>query len=263
MRGCVSYNVLRMNEGLAGRVPEEGVGRLISFEKQTKQHTSVGRSSWTWTFSGMAPVILMELDGLVRAVRATAALDVMVSLMECDTFADAKLEAQKRSRGVEGMTRALTTEVDTYALFQRRPHALQLVIANAQAQLLRQGVRADAVLLPPGCRSILAQRPESQGSFSKYAASVPTSVHGCMCTLRITLMWVPIPARRRSQFAVSACTSHGCGGITRSWYERGFWERWECVEPVPCGQDAGSVGPASGQQGALFWQRSFLGEQGK
>ena len=119
---------------------------------------------------------MMELDGLVRAVRATAALDVMVSLMECDTFADAKLEAQKRSRGVEGMTRALA-EVDTYAMFQRRPHALQLVIANAQAQLLRQGVRADAVLLPQAV-TVLAQRPESQGSFSKYAASVPTSVPG-------------------------------------------------------------------------------------
>ena len=181
----VAWDVLRMNEQLAHRSPEEGVTRLLTWEKHTRTQNAVRRGlamqleSDTFHTPEGARHFMMELDGLIRAVRATINLDVMTALMDCAQQRDAREEGAKRYRGVAGLTRVAVREIDSYALLQSRAHGLEILIAEAREQMSRRGALPDTVVLPPGAVAFLSQRPEYQGVFSAYSRQVGAQVYGC------------------------------------------------------------------------------------
>ena len=181
----VAWDVLRMNEQLAHRSPEEGVTRLLTWEKHTRTQNAVRRGlamqldSDTFHTPEGARHFMMELDGLIRAVRATINLDVMTALMDCAQQRDAREEGAKRYRGVAGLTRVPAREIDSYAMLQSRAHGLEILIAEAREQMSRRGASPDTVILPPGAVAFLSQRPEYQGAFSAYSRRVGAQVYGC------------------------------------------------------------------------------------
>lgn len=179
----VKWNIVEMNQQLAGRVPHEGVTRLLtSSHKSRSAHAErrglamVFNKEFYQTPEGSLD-FLKELQGLIRAVQNTINLDVMAELMKCQRAQP--LEAQLRDRSMQrnqGVLQHMRQDVEFYACMQRQPHSLEKIIAAAKATVGRIGGRVDTVVLPPGALQYLQYRSEYQPTYSYFGSQLARGV---------------------------------------------------------------------------------------
>jgi hypothetical protein len=183
----VSWNVLTMDAPpVVSRVPHEGVSPLLTSQKMARSAQMVRRGlavnideEFFSTTEG-AETFALRMRGLVRSIKNTINLGAMEVLMSSrDTDAAAIHSA---TRG-EGVAQACSEEIFNYAALQSRPHALPELVGTAAQSMRRQGVVADACVVPPGALHYLRfSRPENAPSYESdghMQAAGPMQVAGC------------------------------------------------------------------------------------
>jgi hypothetical protein len=148
-----SWNEFHFNETLAGRVPHEGVSRLVTSSRRTRQDKSVRRGLAMLLEHGFMSTpegqeqYRRNLQGIAQCVQETANHDVMGSLLSCDNY-DRRWERDHgvRTTGVRAM---MQNEVQNFAIVQKTPHGLDILVEDIKKRLGRYGVTPDAMVVPP------------------------------------------------------------------------------------------------------------------
>lgn len=160
-----SWNEFHFNETLAGRVPHEGISRLVTSSKRARSDKSVRRGiamvlehGFMGTSEGQEHY-RRNLLGIAQCVQETANHDVMAAIFSCDNY-DREWEA---SHGVmtDGIRRAVNEEVYAYARLQKQANGLDIAIEDAKKRMKRYGVTPDTLVIPPKVAIYLTMvRPE-------------------------------------------------------------------------------------------------------
>lgn len=160
-----AWNEFHFNETLAGRVPHEGISRLVTSSKRARTDKSVRRGiamvlehGFMSTAEGQEHY-RRNLLGIAQCVQETANHDVMAALFSCDNY-DREWE---RNHGVltDGVRRAVNEEVYAYARLQKQPNGLDIAIEDAKQRMKRYGVIPDTLVIPPKVAIYLTMvRPE-------------------------------------------------------------------------------------------------------
>lgn len=148
-----SWNEFHFNETLAGRVPHEGVSRLVTSSRQSRQDKSVRRGLAMLLEHGFMSTpegqnqYRMNLQGIAQCVQETANHDVMGALLTCDNY-DKRWE---RDHGIirDGTRQMLQNEVYNFAVVQKTPHGLDILVEEAKKRMGRYGAKPDLMIIPP------------------------------------------------------------------------------------------------------------------
>ena len=160
-----SWNEFHFNETLAGRVPHEGISRLVTSSRAARNEKSVRR--------GLAMVLehgfmstkegqdqyRMNLQGIAQCVQETANHDVMNALLTANNYD----RAWEKKHGVrnEGVRQMVEQEVYNYAVVQKTPHGLDILVEEVKQRMGRYGSKPDLMVIPPRLGIYLTMvRPE-------------------------------------------------------------------------------------------------------
>ena len=150
----IAWNEFHFNQTLAGRVPHEGVSRLISSSKRGHKEAVVRR--------GIAMVLehgfmntpegqeqyRRNLIGIRTCVQETANHDVMQAYLTCKRY-DREWEAKHGYHNLD-LRRVLEHEVNAYMLVQKSPDGLDILIEQMRQSMGRYGVTPNMIIMPPG-----------------------------------------------------------------------------------------------------------------
>ena len=150
----IAWNEFHFNQTLAGRVPHEGVSRLISSSKRGHKESVVRR--------GIAMVLehgfmntpegqeqyRRNLIGIRTCVQETANHDVMQAYLSCKHF-DRAWEAKHGYHELD-LQRVLEQEVNSYMLVQKSADGLDILVEQMRQHMSRHGVSPDMIIFPPG-----------------------------------------------------------------------------------------------------------------
>ena len=148
-----SWNEFHFNETLAGRVPHEGVSRLVTSSKRTKMDKAVRRGlamilehGFMGTAEGQE-MYRRNLLGIAQSVQETANHDVMSAIFSCDNY-DQRWE---RDHGIvtDGLRRLMNEEVYRFAAVQKEANGLDILVEDAKKRMGRYGVAPDTMVIPP------------------------------------------------------------------------------------------------------------------
>ena len=148
-----AWNEFHFNEQLAGRVPHEGVSRLVTSSKRSRQDKSVRRGlamvlehGFMGTPDGME-MYRRNMIGIAQSVQETANHDVMSAILSTEVY-DRRWEAQ---HGVvkTGHERVMEDEVYRYGAVQKQTNGLDLLVEDVKKKMGRYGVAADTLIVPP------------------------------------------------------------------------------------------------------------------
>lgn len=160
-----AWNEFQFNETLAGRVPHEGISRLVTSSKRAKSDKSVRRGiamvlehGFMSTAEGVEHY-RRNLLGIAQCVQETANHDVMAALFSSDNY-DRQWE---RDHGIlsDGIRRIVSEEVYQYAAIQKQENGLDIAIEQAKQRMGRYGAKPDTLVIPPKVSIYLTMvRPE-------------------------------------------------------------------------------------------------------
>jgi hypothetical protein len=164
------WNEFRFNETLAGRVPHEGISRLVTSSRAARNEKSVRRGlamilehGFMNTQEGQEQY-KMNLQGIAQCVQETANHDVMNALLTCNNY-DREWEAKHGIR-TDGVMRMVEQEVYNYAAVQKTPHGLDIITEQVKQRMRRYGVSPDLMIIPPRLAIYLTMvRPEKTQYF--------------------------------------------------------------------------------------------------
>jgi len=148
-----AWNEFHFNEQLAGRVPHEGVSRLVTSSKRSRQDKSVRRGlamvlehGFMGTPDGME-MYRRNMIGIAQSVQETANHDVLSAILSTEVY-DKQWESQ---HGVvtTGLERTVEDEVYRYAAVQKQKNGLDLLVEDVKKKMGRYGVVADTLICPP------------------------------------------------------------------------------------------------------------------
>jgi hypothetical protein len=148
-----SWNEFHFNETLAGRVPHEGVSRLVTSSKRTKSDKAVRRGlamvlehGFMSTEEGQE-MYRRNLIGIAQSIQETANHDVMAAIFSCDSY-DQRWE---RDHGIvtDGLRRLMHEEVYRFAAVQKEANGLDILVEDAKKRMGRYGVAPDTLVIPP------------------------------------------------------------------------------------------------------------------
>lgn len=180
------WTEVRMDSRVVTQVPEQGVSRLLQFDKRERSGKSVRRGlairierDFAVTQEGQS-AFLLSLKGLSRAIRNTVNMEVLNVLLRCEKYTENQLYIGTDQSMYAAADAALREEIANYCRFQRQPNALQMFITDSKIIMQRQGVTMDTLVMAPGVLSYLTFRPEYQGEFEKQEQTdVPLQQMGC------------------------------------------------------------------------------------
>ena len=150
----IAWNEFHFNQTLAGRVPHEGVSRLISSSKRGHKESVVRR--------GIAMVLehgfmntpegqeqyRRNLVGIRTCVQETANHDVMQAYLTCKRF-DREWQAKHGYQQLD-LRRVFEHEVNSYMLVQKSPDGLDIMVEQMRQAMSRHGVTPNMIIFPPG-----------------------------------------------------------------------------------------------------------------
>lgn len=165
-----AWNEFQFNETLAGRVPHEGISRLVTSSKRAKQDKSVRRGiamilehGFMSTAEGVEHY-RRNLLGIAQCVQETANHDVMAALFSSDNY-DRQWE---RDHGIlsDGIRRVVSEEVYAFARLQKEANGLDIAVEQAKHRMGRYGAVPDTLIIPPKVSIYLTMvRPEKTQYF--------------------------------------------------------------------------------------------------
>jgi hypothetical protein len=160
-----AWNEFHFNEQLAGRVPHEGVSRLVTSSKRSRHDKSVRRGlamvlehGFMGTADGME-MYRRNMIGIAQSVQETANHDVMSAVLSSESY-DRQWEAQ---HGVvkAGIERLVQDEVYRFGAVQKQENGLDLLVEDTKKRMGRYGVQPDTLIIPPKMSVYMAMvRPE-------------------------------------------------------------------------------------------------------
>jgi hypothetical protein len=160
-----AWNEFHFNEQLAGRVPHEGVSRLVTSSKRSRHDKSVRRGlamvlehGFMGTADGME-MYRRNMIGIAQSVQETANHDVMSAVLSAEAY-DRQWEA---NHGVVklGLERMVEDEVYRFGAVQKQEHGLDMLVEDTKKRMGRYGVVADTLIIPPKMSVYMSMvRPE-------------------------------------------------------------------------------------------------------
>ena len=169
----IQWSVIRMNQQTVGRVPLEGVAPILTVSKDLRGVTSCRRGLAVRIERDFAATVeghetfMMSMRGLTRAIASTVSYDGLEALM-----------SRNRTDEQAGVAQAAAASCEQFAMFQKNPQALELMLATARAYMQRNGFKPTAMVLPPGAMSYLALNGTRAG-YEQRAITPELRVPGC------------------------------------------------------------------------------------
>lgn len=150
----VQWNEWHFTSTLAGRVPHEGISRLVSSSKRTFRDHVVRRGLALILEHGFMNTpegeeqYIRSLLGIRQCVQETCNYDVIYAYLTCKNY-EREWEAKFGIRNPEIIRTALDREVSRFAAVQKSEDGLDILHEELKSQLLQRGVSPDTWIFPP------------------------------------------------------------------------------------------------------------------
>lgn len=170
----IAWNEWHFNTVLAGRVPHEGVPRLVTSSKKEFADRTVRRglafvmeADFLDTPDG-AVHFQRNLRGIVQCVQVTQNYDTIYTLLNANKFDRA---AQPDRRLDISITQLLEKQRDDYAALCYAEDQISVIVAYNRKLLQRRGADADLLILAAGCGMYITQPNPTEAEFWNFDAN--------------------------------------------------------------------------------------------
>ena len=174
-----SWNEWRFDTHLVGRVPEEGVSRMIRSSKRSFKESTVRRGiafqlehGFMNTPEGQQQYV-MNLKQIKQSVQETANHDVVAALLSCRRY-DREWEKRNGSYQVSP-ARLHRAEVSQWAIAQKHPNGLDILHEEFKERLNRWNVTPNMWIFPPKLCLFLTMVPPEKTEFMRVGSKGPAT----------------------------------------------------------------------------------------
>jgi len=172
-----AWNEWQFDTHLVGRVPEEGVSRLIRSKKRSFKESTVRKGiafqlehGFMNTPSGRQQYV-MNLRQIQQSVQETANHDVIAALLSCRRY-DREWE-KKHGVYSKDFAQVMKREVNQWAIAQKNPNGLDYMHEEFKGRLNRWKVTPDMWIFPPKLCLYLAMVPPEKTKFMEVGPEGP------------------------------------------------------------------------------------------
>lgn len=151
----VTLNEWIFNNVPVGRVPSEGVSRMITSSKRQFKTRIVRRGLGFmveydfYTTPGGKQQYNQSILTIAQSVQLTQNMDTIYALLECKTYRHYWDADNLDSSGHLSIDQILDSEIADYATLAYGDDRLQIIVAKAIKQIYRHGSAADMLVVPP------------------------------------------------------------------------------------------------------------------
>ena len=148
----IAWNVWKFEETLAGRVPHEGVSRLIRSRREQFNERLVRRGiamtlEHGFLYSEMGrQQYVQNIVEIKKAVELTMSFDALSTLLMCKRF---NIQWEREHGYFEQrLSDIMKREVNQFAIVQKDPNGFDILIEEHKKQMQRYAVSPNALILP-------------------------------------------------------------------------------------------------------------------
>ena len=166
----VQFNTWRFAETLAGRVPHEGISRIIQSQKSQTSGAMERRGlafilehGFMKTDEGRRQYML-NIQQIVQAVQVTLNFDVLSALLTCKRYDIQWLREHGYFR--EFLPEIMKREISMFGIIQKDVNGFDIVVEEYKKQMRDYNVAPDALILPSKLQMYIPMVPQEKILYS-------------------------------------------------------------------------------------------------